>query len=492
MFKNVLLGFSLLCGFLLPNHINAYSTLIPTVYSWETGDSDASAIVMPPLPDGYTYGNINSVAINAAGNAVMVGDAENDDGTAQIPLAYSWTTGDAEATQITTPLPTGYTYANISSVAINAAGNAVMVGWARNADFTAHILLAYSWTNGDTAATRITFPALPAGYEKGVLRSVAINDDGNAVMGGEAENDDFTAQILLAYSWTNGDTAATRITMPFPTGYTNGEIDSVAINDDGNAVIVGQAWKIDIDFPVAYIPLAYSWTGAAAATQITTDLPAEGPAGGLSSVAINAAGKAVMVGWAVDDAGKVSTKRFPLVYSWTAGEAKATRITAALPAGDAKGSLTSVAINADGNAVMGGVTAKFRYGASPREPLAYSLALGATEATQITVEPPAESTGVLLVSVAIDTAGNAVMAGHADITISGSTKTIPLAYSWNTGDASAIETPPPYPEYPIGYLYSVAITADGKAIMGGYSYYVTPNTGGAFPGGAFPGGAFQQ
>ena len=332
MFKNVLLGFSLLCGFLLPNHINAFSTQIPAVYSWETGDSDASAIVMPPLPDGYTRGNINSVAINAAGNAVMVGDAKNDDDTAQIPLAYSWTTGDAEATQITTPLPTGYTYANISSVAINAAGNAVMVGGAQNTDGSSRILLAYRLDNGATEATPIT-------------------------------------------------------SLDMPAGYTYGSLNSVAINDDGNAVMVGNAWKIDNDFPVDMIPLAYSWTtGAATATQITTDLPAEGPAGKLYSVAINAAGNAVMVGYDRDDAGKFWTKQFPLVYSWTAGEAKATRITAASPAGYEKGVLYSVAINADGNAVMGGVTAKFLYGGSPSEPLAYSLALGATEATQITTE----------------------------------------------------------------------------------------------------------
>ena len=484
MFKNVLLSFSLLCGFLLPNHINAYSTRIPLVYSWETGDSDASAIVMPPLPTGYTRGGITSVATDAAGNAVMVGTAYNADGT--LPLAYSWTNGDAEATQITTALPAECPRGSLVSVAINADGNAVMVGGAKKADGTAQIPLAYSWTTGEAEATPITFPSdLPDGFPKPNLWSVAIDAAGNAVMVGTAQipTEDYFLYRPIAYRLNKGVTRAEKITLPdLPDGESYGALYSVAINSGGNAVIVGYAFNF-AGYPD--VPLAYRLAdGATVATQITLPtLPTEYTGAGLQSVAINADGNAVMVGWAKNDDGN----QIPLAYSWKTGTA--TRITTDLPAGYTNGALYSVATDASGNAVMVGRASNTD--STTSIPLAYSWKNADAAASQITIPAmPSGYTIGTITSVATDAAGNAVMVGKAyndDISAR-----IPLAYSWKTGDASAIETPPPYPEYPVGTLGSVAITSDGKAIMGGYSIFAAPNTGAAFPGGAFHQQPFQQ
>ena len=226
MFKNVLLGFSLLCGFLLPNHINAFASQPPLAYSWQTGDSDASAIVMPPLPTGYTYASIDSVATDAAGNAVMVGYASNADYTAQIALAYRLAYGANMATQITLPpLPAGATHGWISSVAINADGNAVMVGRAYNSrameTATSITPLAYRIEDGKTEAKLITTPDLPDEYPRGYLRSVAINDDGNAVMVGVFIRPyplSVTKENFLPFACilTPGADIATQITTPLP------------------------------------------------------------------------------------------------------------------------------------------------------------------------------------------------------------------------------------------------------------------------------------
>ena len=251
-------------------------------------------------------------------------------------------------------------------------------------------------------------------------------------MGGDQtfDSNDPSSRVVtpMAYSWTIGEAEAAPITLvTLPAGYTIGRINSVTINATGNVVMGGYAQKVKIS--KEQIPLAYSWkTGTA--TQITTPLPAESTSGTIRSVAINAGGKAIMGGKA--NKGDVLTS-FPLAYSWNTGETTASQITTALPGGTLEGLLYSVAIDAAGNAVMGGQAFK------------------------------------------------------DDLSIY-----IPLAYSWNTGDASTIETPPPYHEYPVGSLRSVAITSDGKAIMGGYSYYLTPNTGGAFLGGAFYQQPFQQ
>ena len=480
MFKNVLLGFSLLCGFLLPNHINAYT---PLVYSWETGDSATSAIVMPPLPAGYTNGKIISVATDAAGNTVMVGQAYNADNTALIPLAYRLAYGATGATQISTPFPAGYTNGWIGSVAINADGNAVMVGQAvsqiGSAGHSEGVPLAYRLDKTATEATPIT-PEFPDKYKKGILSSVAIDAAGNAVMVGYTDTIDESAPIF-AYSWETGDPAASQITTNLPTDYTIAEILSVAINAAGKAVMVGNAWKADISDK---IPVAYSWnTGDLAATQITTDLPAGYARGGLVSVAINDNGLAVMGG----DANKVvgPTDTIALAYSWTNGAA--TRITTGLPARYDFATIKSVAVNSSGNAVMVGMTRDSTE--FSQFPLAYSWTNGAASATRITT-PPGDSSDVLgLNSVAINDNGLAVMVG--DFGGQGAPPIFPMVYSWKAGDAIAIETPPRYHEYAEEFLYSVAITADGKAIIGGKGKYIAPNTGGAFPGGAFYQQPFQ-
>ena len=466
MFKNVLLGFSLLCGFLLPNHINAFAIQPPLAYSWEIGEPDASAIVIPPLPTGYTRGWIYSVAIDAAGNAVMVGYASSKDYTDRIPRAYSLASGAKIATLITLPdLPDGYPKGDLYSVAINAAGNAVMVGYASNEDSTVQILLAYSWTAGAAAATQITTP-LPAGSTKGRLQSVAINAAGNAVMGGRARSTDGSAWIPMAYSWTAGAAEATQITLPdLPAGYPEGDLYSVAINAAGNAVMGGGASKANYS---DQIPLAYSWT-AGAATQITTPLPAEYAEGHLYSVAINTAGNAVMGGYAQTGS---NFYRAPLAYSWTTGDA--TRITTDLPDGYTDGKIKSVAINDNGNVIMaGGASTEYSY-----IPMAYSWKTG--KAKRITTTLPSGSPNGELFSAAVNADGNAIMGGQSTNDRGG---TLPLAYSWTTGltTASAIETPPLYHEYPEGYLWAnIGINDNGKAIMGGWSLFILPNAQGAF------------
>ena len=473
MFKNVLLGFSLLCGFLLPNHINAFSTQIPAVYSWETGDSDASAIVMPPLPAGYTIGVITSVAINADGNAVMAGKAEKADFSDDIPIAYRLAYGETAATPITLPtLPDGYTSGSITSVAIDAAGNAIMVGHAGNAispGSPPFLPLAYSWTDGATEAKEITLPPLPGGTLAGILYSVAIDAAGNAVIVGEGDGAE-----MAAYKLVPGAIKATLITVAPPSGEKESRLWSVAITADGKAIMVGAQGSIDSNT----IPLAYSWnTGDAAASQITTALPAEHPRGSLSSVAINTAGNAVMVGYART---ADITALTPLTYSWNTGDAAASQITTALPTGSTAGEIKSVAINDAGNAVMGGYARTADITALT--PLTYSWNTGDPAASQITTALPTGYPYGSLNSVAINADGNAVMGGYAT---NADGDQPPLAYSWKTGDASAIETPPPYHEYPAGALDSVAINADGKAIMGGRAIFAAPNTGAAFPGGDF-------
>ena len=100
---------------------------------------------------------------------------------------------------------------------------------------------------------------------------------------------------------------------------------------------------------------------------------------------------------------------------------------------------------------------------------------------------PTGSTNGVLWSVAVNSSGNVIMGGSA---LNADGKWAPLAYEWmGSSDASVIETPPPQLNYRGGSLFSVAINTDGTAIMGGYSTYVAPPTGGAAAGGSFTSGS---
>ena len=268
-----------------------------------------TALSGPALPIGT--GSIQSVAINDSGSAIIGG------GDNSIPYAAL-----VSPTGVTTalsgpalPIGTG----SIQSVAINDSGSAIIGGTddsiLPNAPYAALV-------SPSGVRTPLSGPATP--ILGGQITSVAVNNSGAAIIGGQDNGNTLYAAFV-------SPTGVTSTIAPIPGG--TGLISSVAINTSGSAIIGG----VD-GFP--FIPYAalVSPTGA---TQVVGNLL---PTGFINSVAINDSGAAIIGG------GDGVSLAYAAVVS---PSGVATSITGpGVPTG--VGYIATVAINASGSAVIGG------------------------------------------------------------------------------------------------------------------------------------------
>lgn len=130
---------------------------------------------------------------------------------------------------------------SIRSVAINSSGNAIIGGMDHNAIGTTSNQPYMGLVSPNGEITALGGPFLPRGW--GIIGSVAINDSGNAVIGGlEEENNAYIALVS-----PDGSTKGLGDANPLGSG----GVYSVAINDSGNALVGGE----DQNYSTGYLAL---------------------------------------------------------------------------------------------------------------------------------------------------------------------------------------------------------------------------------------------
>lgn len=217
-------------------------------------------------------GEITAVAINSKG-AAIIGGAQNGSNDPYAALLSS--AGILTGLTGSLPTPTG----SIDAVAINDKGFGIISG------SDSGLLLPYVGLvapDGFVTALTAGSQPLPSGF--GEIFGVAINAVGTSILGGY---DNGFATPYVAFVSSEGQTAAIAGS-GLPVG--DGRILSVDINDSGNAIIGGQ----DNGFQDAYAALIDS---SGVATAITgAQFPASGTGSQINSVAINSSGAAVIGG----------------------------------------------------------------------------------------------------------------------------------------------------------------------------------------------------
>lgn len=264
-----------------------------------------------PLP---TLGQINSVAMNTSGYAIIGG--QEGMGT-----TYAALVSPSGAATTLFPPPTVL----ISSVAINESGFAIIGGG--DTGIAPPYASLISPSGGMTSLYGAIFPA------SGFIQSVDINNGGSAIIGGQD-----TVGAAPAWAAIVAPDGFTTLLSgaPLPSAGLGGIINSVSINDSGNAIIGGRD---------------YSGTGPAFVALVNSvgfaTLPTGSPiptSGIINSVAINNSGNAIIGG-----------------RDLAAGSAYAALISPAgavspltNPSLPANGEIKTVAINNSGAAIIGG------------------------------------------------------------------------------------------------------------------------------------------
>jgi len=269
------------------------------------------------LPTGT--GNIESVAINASGSAIVGGRENGPMYTPYIGLISpsGIVTGVAGPA---VPIGNGF----VRSVAINNTGNGLLGGEHSGSSPYAALVTPSGFT------TALSGPALFSG--SGSIQSVAINNSGYGVIAGRDQGGSVLYAALVSPS---GATTALSGSPP-PTN--NGIFYTAAINGSGSGVVGGEN---DNGGSQPYAVLFNS-------NGVRTNL--SGPAapsgfGSVYSVAINDSGNGIVGG---QDNGSTT----PYAALFNAGGVRTPLSGPALPVGD--GLILSVAINNSGTCVIGG------------------------------------------------------------------------------------------------------------------------------------------
>ena len=267
---------------------------------------DSSGVATPltgtHLP--ITPGQVNAVAINDSGVAIIGGFDTSLLPASNVPYAAIVSPGGATSALTGDPLPAiGW----IQSVAINASGAGIIGGFSNSSTPYAALVSPIG------VAMNIT--PLPAG---GTINSVAINTLGSAIIGGSGAGSAYAA--LVPPSGVANAIA----------GLPGGQIMSVAINDSSAAIIGGEDGASE-----AYVRLV---SPSGATSVLTGDIPPTGGGGVINSVAINSSGVALIGGYANDGVNDL------LYGALVSPSGVATALIGPLPTVD--GEISSVAINA--------------------------------------------------------------------------------------------------------------------------------------------------
>jgi uncharacterized protein with beta-barrel porin domain len=263
----------------------------------------SSSGIATPINTGLSSsGDIFSVAINTFGQLIIGG---LDFSGAVPPYAAL-----ISPSGIATPINTGVSAGRINSVAINNCGQGLIGGEDDNGPPYAALV----------SPSGIATP-INTGISDGKINSVAINASGQGLIGGF----DNTGPIYAALVSSSG------IATPVNTGISDGKIFSVAINNSGQGLIGGED-----DTGPAYAALI---SPSGIATPINTGLLD----GRILGVAINASGQGIIGGF--DNSGT-----FPPYAALVSPSGIATPINTGL----SNGFIYSVAINDFGQGLIGG------------------------------------------------------------------------------------------------------------------------------------------
>jgi uncharacterized delta-60 repeat protein len=360
----------------------------------------------------------SSAAIQSDGKIVVAGTVKSGSRNVFALVRYKAdgtldTSFDSNG-KVLTDVGTGDAYCN--SVAIQPDGRIVVAGYARNGSNDDIALVRYkadgsldtNFGSGGTVLTDIDGDNTEAAY------SVAIQSDGKIVAAGSHSvgnnNNDFA---LVRYD-TNGNLDTSfgsdgKVTTAISSGVGDDYVYSVVIQPDGKIVVAGQATGSNFDFALA----RYNTDGA-----LDTNFDSDGKvitAIGSSidaaySVAIQSDGKIVAAGASVDNKEDFALVRYNANGSLDTDFGTGGKVTTDIGSDDDLAN--SVAIQADGKILAAG----YSYGNNNDFALARYNADGTLDTNfgadgKVTTAIGGTDVGV---SVAIQSDGNIVLAGHSD------------------------------------------------------------------------------
>lgn len=384
------------------------------------GDLDTSFGAGGKTTTAILSGNdfASDVAIQSDGKIVVAGTTKNGTRNVFALVRYKAdgtldTSFDSNG-KVLTDVGTGDAYCN--SVAIQPDGRIVVAGYARNGSNDDIALVRYkadgsldtNFGSGGTVLTDIDGDNTEAAY------SVAIQSDGKIVAAGSHSvgnnNNDFA---LVRYD-TNGNLDTSfgsdgKVTTAISSGVGDDYVYSVVIQPDGKIVVAGQATGSNFDFALA----RYNTDGA-----LDTNFDSDGKvitAIGSSidaaySVAIQSDGKIVAAGASVDNKEDFALVRYNANGSLDTDFGTGGKVTTDIGSDDDLAN--SVAIQADGKILAAG----YSYGNNTDFALARYNADGTLDTNfgadgKVTTAIGGTDVGV---SVAIQSDGNIVLAGHSD------------------------------------------------------------------------------
>lgn len=257
-------GTSLVGGQIVTGANPAYAALI-------SSSGSVTLVNITGLP--ALHGVINSVAINNSGNGIIGGR----DTTGPIYAALVPPSGDP-LTVLTFP-PLVAVGGVINSVAINDSGNSLIGGQSFSPGQPAY---AASVSSSGT----LTSLTLAGGIAmSGTISSVSINASGNGLIGGK-DLSGLNPVAYAAFVSSSGDVAPITLTGGIAT---NGNILSVAVNDSGNGIVGGQ----DLTLPQPAYAARVSSSGNVNPIIFTGGMASSGV---INSVAINSSGNSIIGG----------------------------------------------------------------------------------------------------------------------------------------------------------------------------------------------------
>ena len=357
----------------------------------------------------------SSAAIQSDGKIVVAGDTKNGTYYSFALVRYNMdgtldTSFDSDGKAIT-DIGNNNVYA--TSVAIQSDGKIVAAGYSYNGSKFDFALVRYN-TNGtlDTSFDNDGKVITAIGSDTDRAQSVAIQSDGKIVVAGYSNNGSNLDFALVRYN-TNGtlDTSFNsdgKVTTTIGSG--NDYAYSVAIQSDGKIVVAGEAYiGSNFDFALA----RYNTDGTLDTTfdsdgKVTTAIVSGRDAA--NSVAIQSDGKIVAAGRIMNNKEDFALVRYNADGSLDTNFGTGGKVTTDIGSDD--DTANSVAIQADGKIVAAGYSdngsnldfALVRYNADG------SLDTNFGAAGKVTTDIGTTDVGV---SVAIQSDGNIVVAGHS-------------------------------------------------------------------------------
>ena len=282
---------------------------------------------------------VYSVAVQADGKIVLGGDFVVVNGAARNRIARLNASGSVESTTTFSPV-TGLN-GSVNSVAVQADGKIVLGGNFTTIDGTARGGIARLNPNGSVEST-VTFN--PGTGANGLVYTVAVQADGKIVLGGTFTAVNGASRSRIARLLANGSVESTATFNP-GTG-PNGSVFGVAVQADGKIVLGGGFTAINFATR-GYIARLHA-DGSVEST--ATFNPGTGASSVVHSVAVQADGKLVLGGQFTAINGS-PRNRIARLHADGSLESTATFN----PGSGASSDVYSVALQADGKIVLGGL-----------------------------------------------------------------------------------------------------------------------------------------